>query len=590
MVTLTIDGKKVTVEENTTILKAALSVGIRIPTLCYFEKLNEIAACRICVVEIEGRDRLAASCNTLAEEGMVVFTCSPKVQSARRVNLQLILSQHKTECTTCSKNGHCSLQSLSEEFGLIENAYKTAARSNAWDKDFPLIRDNTKCIGCMRCIQVCDKIQGIHVWDLIGSGVRTEVNAKNRKLAETLDCSLCGQCITHCPVGALSERDDVEKVLSAIADPEKIVVAQIAPAVRSAWGDELGLSKSDATIERMSTALRKAGFNYVFDTSFAADLTIMEEGSELLERLKNAGSNKRSACTADNAGQTEHISAQTKLPMFTSCCPGWVRFVRNRYPELVPQLSSAKSPQQMFGAVIKNYWAEKSNIDPSKIFSVSIMPCTAKKAEQDIAGINAYRNGKDVDAVLTTRELVKLIRSSMISVDGLQEEELDSPLGQETGSGVIFGTTGGVMEAALRSAYYLVNGKNPEADAFKNVRSITDGWKEEEFELAGRTLKVAVTSGLGNAGKLIEALKKGTVSYDFVEIMACPGGCSGGGGQPVIDGIEQAHDRGKLLYEIDQNAAVRFSHENPEVQTIYNEYYGTPLSEKAHEQLHYVYK
>jgi len=573
MVNLTIDGKEISVKENTTILKAAMQAGVVIPTLCYYEKLNEIGACRMCVVEMEGRDRLPAACNTPVEEGMVIHTNTPRVRAARRTNLQLILSQHRTECTTCFKNGNCKLQDLSKEYCLTENEYPTEYKFNKWNREFPLIRDNTKCIKCMRCIQVCEKMQSLNVWDLISTGSRTEVGVTQGKLPEKLDCSLCGQCITHCPVGALTERDDIGKVLRALADPEVTVVAQIAPAVRTGWGDELGLSREEATVGRIAAALKKIGFNYVFDTSFSADLTIMEEGSELIERLKKAGTEE----------------GKKKLPMFTSCCPGWVRFIRSQYPDMVGQLSSAKSPQQMFGAVIKNYWAPRAGVDPAKVFSVSVMPCTAKKAEQDIEGMNAYEGGRDIDAVLTVRELVKLLRSEMIYAPGLPEEKPDSPLGEETGSGVIFGATGGVMEAALRSAYCLVTGKNPDADAFKEIRGIADGWKEAQFDLGGTKLRIAVASGLGNARNLIEAVRAGKVSYDFIEIMACPGGCAGGGGQPILDGFEQAAERGQVLYGLDKLANIRFSHENPEVQALYKEYYGAPLSEKAHHELHHEY-
>ena len=571
MVSLNIDGKHIYMEEGTTILKAAMKAGIVIPTLCYCEKINEIGACRLCLVEIAGRDRLAAACNTVCEEGMYIRTNTPRVNAARRVNLQLILSQHNTECTSCPRNGNCRLKELCEEYAISENGYPTEFRVNRWNSDFPLIRDNSKCIKCMRCIQVCDNMQSLHVWDLIGAGSRSEVNVKPGKLPEKLDCSLCGQCITHCPVGALTERDDIGKVRRAIANPNRVTVAQIAPAVRAGWGDALGLTEKQASVKKIAAALRYMGFDYVFDTSFSADLTIMEEGSELIERLKAKGDGK------------------TKLPMFTSCCPGWVRFVRSQYPDMVQNLSSAKSPQQMFGAVIKQYWARKMGIEPSEVFSVSVMPCTAKKAEQEIPGINAYELGRDVDAVLTTRELVRMIRSDKIDVKKLKETELDSPMGTETGSGVIFGATGGVMESALRSAYFLVTGKNPDPDAFREIRGVAEGWKEAKFMLGDVELHIAVASGLGNARKLIEAIRAGQVEYDFVEIMACPGGCSGGGGQPIFDGYEAAADRGAKLYGLDKNACVRFSHENPEIKAVYGEYYGAPLSETAHRELHHTY-
>ena len=431
--------------------------------------------------------------------------------------------------------------------------------------DFPLIRDSGKCIKCMRCVQVCDKIQGLNIWDVAGTGSRTTVDvSKNRKINES-DCALCGQCITHCPVGALRERDDRRRVLDALADPEKITVVQLAPAVRTSWGESFGLSREFATVKRLVAALRQIGFDYIFDTNFSADLTIMEEGSEFLERLKK--------------GDLE------KYPMFTSCCPGWVRFMKSQYPDMVDQLSTAKSPQQMFGAIAKSYYAQLLNVDPSRIFSLSIMPCIAKKHECDIPVINDAGAGQDVDAVLTTREVVRLIRSEHIVPAKLEEEEFDSPLGTGTGAGVIFGATGGVMEAALRSAYYLMTGRNPDPDSFKKVRGM-EGWKEAEFNLAGQTIKVAVASGLGNTRRLMKAIRKGKVKYDFVEIMACPGGCTGGGGQPIKDGEELSAVRNQVLYGLDKVNNLRFSHDNPSVIKCYQDYLGAPLSEKAHHLLH----
>ena len=375
-----------------------------------------------------------------------------------------------------------------------------------------------------------------------------------------MNCALCGQCITHCPVGALTVRDDTQRVHQAVADPEKIVVVQVAPAVRAAWGDAVGVSAEAATEKRMVAAIRALGVDYVFDTDFSADLTIMEEGSELIE----------------------HIKEGRQGPMFTSCCPGWVRFLKLEYPHLVKKLSTAKSPQQMFGAVAKSYYAQLLGVEADKIFCVSIMPCTAKKYECDVAAVNDAAR-KDVDVVLTTRELGRLLRH--VDVAALEEEEFDQPLGTATGAGVIFGATGGVMEAALRSAYYLLTGRNPEVDAFSEVRGL-DGWKEASFQIRDKKLKVAVASGLGNARKLVEALERGEVSYDFVEIMACPGGCAGGGGQPICDGQELAGERGERLYELDRSYALRFSHENPAVEELYKSYLGAPLSHRAHELLH----
>lgn len=566
MVNLIIDNQKIAVPEGTTIIEAAKIVGIDIPTLCYLKDVNKIGACRVCLVEIEGVNKLATACNSPVAEGMIVRTNSPRVRKARKINVELIISQHNCRCATCTRNGNCKLQSISRDLGIRHVPYKEETKAKPWSNDFPLIRDNEKCIKCMRCIQVCNKVQSLGVWDTTGSGSRTDVAVTKNRCIEDTDCSLCGQCITHCPVGALMERDETEKVFEALEDSDKVTVVQIAPAVRAAWGEEFGLSREEATVGKITASLRKMGFDYIFDTTFAADLTIMEEGTEFLNKVKNG----------------------EKLPMFTSCCPGWVRFVKTQYPELLAQLSTAKSPQQMFGAITKTYFAEKLNIDPSKIYSVSIMPCTAKKYEKDIEGIDASNNGKDVDAVLTTRELIKMIRAEHINPKALNDEDLDSPLGEGTGAGVIFGATGGVMEAALRSAYYLLTGEKPKVDGFSKVRGM-DGWKEAEFSFGSIGLKVAVASGLASARKLIEAMKSGEVHYDFVEIMACPGGCSGGGGQPIQNDKELAKDRAEVLYELDEVSEKRFSHENPMVLQCYKEYLEEPLSEKAHNLLHITY-
>lgn len=569
MVKLTIDGTVVEAKEGSTLLTAARTAGIDIPTLCFLKDINEIGACRICLVEIEGNDRLAASCNTVVEDGIVVHTNSPKVLAARKTNLELILSEHNTSCTTCIRSGSCELQKLAEEFGLVNMPYSVKAPEKNWDDSFPLIRDESKCIKCMRCVQVCDKVQGLGIWDINGTGARTSVGVAGGVNIRATDCSLCGQCITHCPVGALHERDDLDRVREALADENTVTVIQIAPAVRAAWGESMGLEREEATVNRLAAALRKVGFNYIFDTDFTADLTIMEEGSELLGRLANKDS--------------------YSWPMFTSCCPGWIRFIKSQYPEFVPNLSTAKSPQQMFGAVIKSYFAEKAEIPAEKIFSVSVMPCTAKKHECDIPVMNSAGAGNDVDVVLTTREVTRLLKSFRVDAASLEESPFDSIMGESTGAGVIFGATGGVMEAALRSAYYLVNGKNPDADAFKDVRG-TEGWREIEYELGGAKLRLAVASGLGNVRKLMDALKSGKVSYDFVEIMACPGGCAGGGGQPICSGFEPAALRGATLYDLDAKSALRFSHENPDVLKAYEDYFKKPLSEVSHHLLHTDHK
>ena len=565
MVNVTIDGISLQVPEKTTILDAASKAGVHIPTLCYMKELNEIGACRVCVVEVEGYERLFTACNNTVAEGMVIYTNSKKARAARKTNVKLILSQHNTNCAVCVRSGNCTLQKVANDLNIHSLPYKKQIPANKGNVRFPLIRDYDKCIQCMRCIQVCDKIQNSNIWDVVNTGSRVTVDVTGVYALEDSQCALCGQCITHCPVGALRERDDVDRVLDALEDPSKITVFQIAPSIRTAWGEPFGLDPEFATVKRLAAALRRAGADYVFDTNFSADLTIMEEGSEFLEKLKNPENHK--------------------FPMFTSCCPGWVRYVKAHYPEFVDNLSTAKSPQQMFGAVTKSYYAELLKVDPKDIFCVSIMPCVAKKAECAYPNMVDDQGNPEVDCSLTTREVNRLIRSDQIIVKELPEEELDMPLGIGSGAGNIFGATGGVMEAALRSAYFLVTGKNPDPDAFKAVRGM-DGWKEAEFDLAGKTLRVAVTNGLGNANKLLTYLKQGRVHYDFVEVMACPGGCVGGGGQPIHDGVEMAPERAPVLYSQDANMELRFSHENPSITKIYEDYLGKPLSEKSHHLLH----
>ncbi len=572
MVSFTLNGKAVQAAQGTTILEAAKAAGVEIPHLCYLKDVNEIGACRLCVVEIEGVQRLAPACETLVTEGMVVRTESPRVLAARKVNLQLILSKHRTSCTTCIRNKNCVLQDLSSQFNLLDIPYDVKPEKNAKDLRCPIVRDASKCVQCMRCVQVCDKIQQVHIWDAVGNGSRSVVDTANRKAVVDTDCTFCGQCVTHCPTGALTARDDTDRVLKALANPQLTTVIQVAPAIRAAWCEAFGLDAKTATVGKMVSALKALGFNYVFDTNFSADLTIMEEGSELLARLKDA--------------------KNYSWPMFTSCCPGWVRYAKNTYPEFVGNLSTAKSPQQMFGAVAKTYFTEKVGVDAKNLFVVSVMPCSAKKAESELPTMQGANGDPDVDAVLTTREFCRLLKFLNVDPTKLEEAAFDSPLGTGTGAAVIFGATGGVMEAALRSAYYLVTGKNPDADAFAKDRPTADKpWQEGTVEIPGfGKLHTAVASGLGNTRALLDSIKNGTTKVDFVEIMACPGGCAGGGGQPIHEGKEMAATRANTLWELDANSTLRFSHENADVLALYKEFLESPLSEKSHHLLHTDHK
>lgn len=568
MVSLTINGRRVQAPEGTTIMEAARLADIHIPHLCFLKGINEIAACRVCCVEVKGERAMVTACNTPVMEGMVVHTNSPRARQTRRVNVELILSQHDCRCATCVRSGNCQLQNIANDLGILQLPFETQLPKGlrgAWTTTFPLYRDYNKCIKCMRCIQICEKVQTLKVWDLAGTGGRTTIDVSGNMVIKDSDCSLCGQCVTHCPVGGLRERDDTAEVYRALADPALITVVQVAPAVRTAWGESLGIAPEKATMGLMTAALKALGFDYVFDTCFTADLTIMEEANELLQRLK--------ACDL-----ADH-------PMFTSCCPGWVRFLKSQYPQLTRQLSTAKSPQQMFGSITKSWFAQKIGADAKNIRCISIMPCMAKKAECALPTMRTEA-GPDVDIALTTREFVRMIRADKIDVALLEEAQPDAPLGIHTGAGEIFGASGGVMEAALRTAVFALTGHNPSADGFQDIRR-GQGLREVSYSIGGVPLRCAVVSGLGEARKLIEAILAGKAHYDFVEVMACPGGCAGGGGQPIsCEDQELAGERGKRLYQLDQASLLRFSHENPEVQALYRDYLGEPLSEKSEQLLH----
>lgn len=563
-VTVTVDGKQVQGVEGMTILAAAKMAGVEIPTLCYLAGVSNIGSCRVCVVEVEGQEGLAAACNTPVFDGMVIKTNSPKVVAARRENLRTILVGHRSECTTCKRSGTCALQKLAADFNVGELDFEPFFSFEDWDPDFPLQRDASKCIRCMRCVAECAKVQHCEVWEMSGPAAHRGVCVKDNAPIDKAKCALCGQCITHCPTGALTARDDVDQVLDALADPDIITVVQVAPAVRTAWGESVGLTSEQATPGRMAAAMRSLGFDYVFDTDFAADLTIMEEASEFIEWVKEG----------------------KPRPMFTSCCPGWVRFAKLHYPQFVDQLSTSKSPHQMMGAVVKNTMREKAEVEGKRVFCLSIMPCVAKKYECSVPQLSTEA-GRDVDAVITTREFDRMLKMFRVDCAALPEEKFDDPLGTSTGAATIFGRTGGVMEAALRSAANFLTGENPPITVCDTTAATPDRpWVDKELEVAGLHLKIAIASGLENTAKLLDALESGEAAYDFVEIMACPGGCVGGGGQPIVFNTEMHAPRAKVLNKLDGADTLRYSHENPDIQKLYAEWVGKPLSETAEEWLH----
>ena len=565
MFNVTIDGKAVAVEEGSTILDAAHTAGITIPTLCWMKDLNEIGSCRICVVETEGDDASSAACNTPVREGMNIRTNSPRVIAARRENMRTILEGHRSECTTCQRSSTCALQNISAELSVGELDVDPIFDFEPWDEDFPLQRDASKCIRCGRCVVECAKVQHCSVWDFKGPAAFRGITVKDGKEISEAGCALCGQCITHCPTGALTARNDIPKVLDALADPEVMTVIQFAPAIRAAWGEAMGLSHNEATPGRMAAAARRLGFDRVFDTDFAADLTIMEEGNEFIE----------------------YFTEGKKRPMFTSCCPGWVRFAKLHYPQFVPQLSTSKSPHQMMGAVVKNTLKKPmEEAGKKRMFVISVMPCVAKKYECDVPQLSTEA-GADVDAVLTTREFNSMLRMFHVDCADLPDESFDNPLGLSTGAGTIFGRTGGVMEAALRTAAFILTGKNPDFAACDTTEATPERpWTDKTLEIGELTIKIAVASGLENTAELLDALEAGTAEYDFVEIMACPGGCVGGGGQPIEFNSELAAERAKVLNKLDKGDSLRFSHENPDIQKLYADWIGKPLNETAEAWLH----
>ena len=569
---LTVDGKIVEVPSGSTVLEAARMAGSDVPTLCYLKEVNKIGACRMCIVEVEGARGFVTSCTTPVTEGMVVRTNTPALRDARKVTLELLLSNHRKECLTCVRGGNCELQTLSRKLNVDNIEFEGEMSERLVDDVCPsIVRDTSKCILCKRCVATCKKIQNVGAIDTVNRGFKSHIGAAMDKSLVDVPCSLCGQCINACPTGALSEKDDTKEVWEAIENPEKYVVVQTAPAVRAAIGEEFGMPIGTLATGKMVAGLKKIGFDKVFDTNTGADFTIMEEGTELIERVKNGG----------------------VLPMITSCSPGWVRFAENSYPDLLDHLSTAKSPHQMFGALIKSYFAQKEGIDPDKIFVVSVMPCVAKKAEakRDEMKINGLY---DVDAVLTTREAARMMKEAGIDLRYIEEEPFDNPMGEASGAAVIFGTTGGVMEAALRTVSELMTGRELEKIEFENVRGELNGIKEASVTIGDKELRLAIVNGLGNAGKVMDMVRDGKAPYDFIEIMACPGGCVNGGGQPIHDAkTKETLDipalRKQALYEADKNLKVRKSHENPVIKQIYEEFLEKPGSHKAHELLHTTY-
>jgi iron-only hydrogenase group A len=587
MINLRINDQKVSVQEGTTVLAASKKLKINIPTLCNHDDLCVAGNCRVCLVEQKGARTLIASCATPAAEGMEIHTNTLKVRNARKHIVELLLSEHRSDCTKCYKNQNCELQSLANDFAFGDHVFLDLVEDKKYniDRSSPsFIKDDSKCIRCQRCVRTCSELQYVSAISVANKGAHQKISSFHDRPMSQVVCTNCGQCVNRCPTGALVEKTYIDQVWDAIYDPEKHVVVQTAPAVRVALGEDLGYDPGERVTGKMVNALRQLGFNSVLDTDFSADLTIMEEGTELLVRLKKA------LVDGDKS---------ISLPMFTSCSPGWIKFIEHKYPEFLPNLSTCKSPQQMFGALAKTFYAKKRNIDPSKIVSVSVMPCTAKKFEADRPEMRSS-GFKDVDFVLTTRELAVMIKQAGIDFRNVEEAGYDTIMGDSTGAAVIFGATGGVMEAALRTAYEIVTGREV---PFGNL-NITpvrgmDGVKEATIKiegcvnawkfLEGVELKVAIAHGLVNANKIMKMTREGKAPYHFVEIMACPGGCIGGGGQPIPTNMEIRKKRMKAIYSEDEHKLLRKSHENPDVIAIYKEFLDQPNSHKSHELLHTHY-
>jgi iron-only hydrogenase group A len=567
MINLTINGKAIQVEEGNTILDAAKKADVHIPTLCYLPEVQAIGACRVCLVEVQGNRNLQAACVFPASEGLVVNTNTERVRNARKFSVEMLISNHPMECLTCVRNLNCELQTIAEELGITEVRFPGDKSEGGIDDSSPSIRRNQdKCILCRRCVTVCQEVQGVGALFPQGRGFDTTIGPAFGESLNDVACAFCGQCSLVCPVGAITEKEYIDEVWQALSDPTKFVIVQDAPAVRVALGEEFGFPPGTLVTGKMLAAARKLGFDRVFDTNFAADLTIIEEGNELLKRVKTGG----------------------VLPLITSCSPGWIKFIEHFYPELIPHLSTCKSPHQMLGALAKTYYAEKEGIDPKNMVVVSVMPCTAKKFECNRPEMTSS-GYQDVDYVLTTRELARMIKQAGIDFVNLEDDIYDSPLGEYTGAATIFGATGGVMEAALRTVYEVVTGKTLEDVEFVQVRGL-DGMKEASVPVEGLgEVRVAVAHGLGNARKLMETIKNGTKSYHFVEIMACPGGCVSGGGQPIPANNEIRRKRAEALYQEDRGLKLRKSHENPGIKKIYEEFLKEPLGEKSHHLLHTKY-